>query len=252
MLKHFIFDFDDTLCMTEEAGFLLENQIAQLLGHLPMSQEKHKSTWGRPLPEVISERIPNINVEEFMSLVTKEMKKLTEQKLFDTISNKTIKTLEFLQRKGYLISILTSRIFTESEHLLSDKYTLARFVPNERFFYKEKTKYKKPDPRVFAGILEHLKAFPSQAVYIGDSPTDSIASKLSGMSFVASLESHLRTPNDFPCGFVDAFIEEISDLEKIHNIIGNKTVRKIHVDTVIQNHGLTSVPHDYFKPYVKE
>lgn len=238
--------------MTEGAGFLLENEVAKKLGHLPMSRAIHKSTWGRPLPEVISERIPNINVERFMSLVTDEMKKRTEQKLFDTLSNQTISTLKFLIEKGYSISVLTSRIFNESEHLLSKKYPLSTFVPSDRFFYKEKTQYKKPDPRVFQKVLKHLKALPSEAVYVGDSPTDSIASKLSGMSFVASLESGLRTRGDFPKGFVDMYIGQISDLKKMHKVIKNRMVIKSHADLVIEKHGLSSVPHDYFKPYIKK
>lgn len=247
MIKHFIFDFDDTLCMTEEAGFHLENSVAVKLGHKPMDREKHITTWGRPLPEVISERIPGINVSKFMLEIAIEMKKLTAERKFDLISLKTIKTLKYLKNQGYILSVLTSRVFTEVDHLLSSKYPLSEIISKDHFFYKERTYYHKPDPRVFINLLEYISAEAHEVVYVGDSPTDAVASKLAGMSFVGSLESKLRMKKDFPKGFVDLFIKNISDLQDVHAKISNNRIKKNDAKLILDTHGLSSVPHDYFR-----
>lgn len=46
MIKAVIFDFDDTICLTEELCFHLENRIAQEMGYKPMTHEAHKKNWG--------------------------------------------------------------------------------------------------------------------------------------------------------------------------------------------------------------
>ncbi len=247
MIKHFIFDFDDTLCMTEEAGFYLENSVAFKLGHKPMDRKKHIMTWGRPLPEVISERVPGINVPKFMLEIAIEMKKLTNERKFDLISSETLRTLRYLKNQGYVLSVLTSRVFTEVSHLFSSKYPLSGIISEDRFFYKERTYYHKPDPRVFINMLEYLSAEAREVVYVGDSPTDAVASKLAGMSFVGSLESKLRAKKDFPRGFVDLFINNIADLREIHTRISNNCVSEKDTKVVLDTHGLSSVPHDYFR-----
>lgn len=66
MIKLVALDFDDTLAMTEEATFQMENETARRMGYPPMTREAHKKNWGKPLEEAIVERFPGINPEEFM------------------------------------------------------------------------------------------------------------------------------------------------------------------------------------------
>lgn len=70
MIRAVVIDFDDTLCLTEEACFDLENEVLRRIGRKPQTRSIHKSTWGRPLFEAIKVRSPGVDVEEFRRAMT--------------------------------------------------------------------------------------------------------------------------------------------------------------------------------------
>src|SRR5690606_35757285 len=65
-IKLILLDFDDTLVMTEEACFRLENEIAHQLGLAPMSRQTHQQNWGKPIAQAIAERLPGVDVDAFI------------------------------------------------------------------------------------------------------------------------------------------------------------------------------------------
>lgn len=243
-------DFDDTLCLTEKAAFRLENSIAKSMGFKPQSRKIHKKTWGKPLPNIAPVRFPGINVSKFIDRVGEEMKSLSEENLFDVVSDQNLKVLDNLKERGFELAILTSRIFKEVEHLLSKKNPLMLRISKDNFFYRERFQYRKPDPRIFRDILKSKKLKPEEVVYVGDSITDAVCAKLGGVSFIANLESGLRKRKDFEKNLVDSFITRFSNL----NYAIKKIVAKAHekkgipkIDVILSIKGQEiSVPHDYF------
>ena len=211
-------DFDDTLCLTEEATFYLENHVAQSMGHTPMTRESHKQTWGMPLQEAILQRIPNIDPQEFMIRLAKSLPLFVAEGKLDTVSKENLRTLQKLKDVGKLLTVVTSRTLSEVEHLLEPNHELHVFL--DGFYHKDKTIYHKPDPRVFDMMLQDFMVQPNEVVYIGDAPTDAKAATEAGMHFIAILESGIRTKEDFSSVMIDAFVDTFSDVERL--LLGDK------------------------------
>lgn len=210
MIKLVIIDFDDTLSLTEEACFKIENHIAEKLGFPPMTRETHLKNWGKPVKEAILERIPGINSEIFMKILKKVLPEFVQKGEIDAIGDDNIDTLRKLKNNGKHLAILTSRSFQEIEHLLDESHHLNKWI--EKIYYAGNSKYLKPDPRVFKQITEAFNVKPNETVYIGDSLGDAICAKRADVRFIALLESGLRTRDDFRSVHVDFFARTFTEV----------------------------------------
>lgn len=210
MIKLVIVDFDDTLTLTEEAAFAIENSVAEQMGFLPMTREDHQKNWGKPLREAIVERIPGINVDAFMKIIEKELPIFASKGLVDKITKKNIAVLEKIRKKGIRLAMLTSRVQQEMIHILDTSHELHQWI--EKIYYAENSVYLKPDPRAFDQILTHFAILPTEAVYVGDSLGDGISAKGANLHFIALLESGLRTEEDFKSVPVDYFAQKFPDM----------------------------------------
>jgi phosphoglycolate phosphatase-like HAD superfamily hydrolase len=212
MIKLILVDFDDTLCLSEEACFRLENEIAAKLGFSPMTREIHQANWGKPLKDAIVERVPGIDASAFMNLFAEVSKKHIQEGTFDSIPDTNIAVLEELRKKGYKVVIQTSRQHCEVEHLISNTSSLMTVV--DGFFYQERSQYKKPDPRVFILPSTSFSAPFSEMVYVGDAFMDVQWCRAAGVHFIASIESGLRTKEDFEKLGAKWFIQKFTELPK--------------------------------------
>lgn len=210
MIKLVIIDFDDTLSMTEEACFFLENDAAGRLGYPPMSRDDHRANWGQPLEHAILERIPGIDADEFMSVLTWLLPVYVREGRADTITPENLSTLDVLGNNGYGLAILTTRTAQEVQHLTVKGHPLHGRIT--AFYHKDNLRYRKPDPRVFGKILKRFTVAPEEAVYVGDTVSDAGCAKSAGLHFIASLESGLRTERDFENTGTDAFIRRFPEL----------------------------------------
>lgn len=210
MIKVVLLDFDDTLCLTEESCFQMENDVAQEMGFPPMTREMHKITWGKPLQDIIATRIPGINSREFMKHMEKTLPEYIENEKLDVIPEDNLKILDQLRNSGKKLAILTSRSLQEVQHLLHENHPLAKHI--DAFYHRDNLEYLKPDPRVFNNALYQFDIMPEEAVYVGDSVSDAIAAKEAGMHFIAVLESGLRTKEDFEGKAVDFYAEKFTDI----------------------------------------
>ena len=111
---------------------------------------------------------------------------------------------------GKALVVLTSREHTEIQHLLEPDHALAEYV--ETFYYKDNMRFHKPDPRAFEHIEHEHGWDPKECVYVGDSISDAVAARGAGLHFIASLESGLRTEEDFTDQAVDIFIPRFPDV----------------------------------------
>jgi phosphoglycolate phosphatase len=224
MIELILVDFDDTLCLSEEACFHLENEIAAKLNFPPMIRAVHQSNWGKPLKDAIVERIPGIDPDAFMNLFSEVSRKHVLEGTFDRVSDENLDVLRTLKNKGYKVVIQTSRQHCEVEYLISGESKLMPCI--DGFFYQERSKYKKPDPRVFllpSGMFE----IPfSNMVYVGDAFTDVQWCRAAGVHFIASIESGLRTKEDFEKLGAKWFIKKFNELpdriEELNNNINKE------------------------------
>lgn len=190
MIKTVILDFDDTLVLTEEICFNLENDVLKEMGRPKMSREIHLKTWGQPLFEIISIRSEGINLEEFKKVYAEILNRYIVDGLYDAIPEENFETLRQIEKEGWSLAILTSRTYGEVKHILSEEHLLSRLIKD--FYHKDSSDYHKPDPRVFDHIIAKNNLKPQECVYVGDSPNDAKAALGAKINFIASLESGLK------------------------------------------------------------
>jgi len=210
MINVVILDFDDTLCLTEEACFKLENEIAEEMGFPLMSRNTHQKNWGLPIRKAIKDRIPGIDVTKFMEKLDRVVANYSSNGQLDSISEKNLKALDKLKNEGKKIAILTNRSLAEVRHFLQTTHPLYNRV--EIIYHSDNSKFLKPDPRVFDQILTRFKTRPKECVYVGDVINDVIVAKKAGLHFIATLESGLRTKKDFEGQDVDYFANKFTDI----------------------------------------
>lgn len=215
MIKLVIVDFDDTLCLTEEATYQMESRIGLEMGMPLMDREIHKKTFGKPIDEIISIRIPGINVPEFMKRLELMIPEYINKGILDNVSDYNLKTLLNLKAKGKTIGMLTGRSLMELKHVLSKDNPLSDIFSLSQ--YKENSKYHKPDGKVFDIFFSTFNVKPSEVLYIGDSINDGVASNEAQIHFIASLESKNRTKEDFNDVKVEYFVNKFTELEEIIN-----------------------------------
>jgi HAD superfamily hydrolase (TIGR01549 family) len=210
MIKLVIIDFDDTISLTEEAFFGIENHIAKEMGFIPMTRAAHQKNWGVPIKKAIVERIPGINPNLFLENLGEALPGFVALGKVDAISNENIGTLETLKKCGKHLAILTSRTIKEAKHLLDQDHHINKWV--EKIYHADNLNYLKPDPRAFSQCLVDFKVGAQEAVYIGDSVSDGVSAKGAGIHFIASLESGLRTKKDFKSVQVDFFANTFPEI----------------------------------------
>ncbi len=210
MIKVVIFDFDDTLCLTEEACFIVENKIAAEMGFPPMTRGAHQKNWGKFIEEAIIERIPGIDSVEFVKRLKSFFSEYMSEEGFDSIKQANLDVLDELKKAGKKLAILTNRSLVEARHLIHEDHPLTKRL--DFFYYKDILDYHKPDPRAFNQALKLFKVKPEECVYVGDSLGDAKAAKEARMHFIAVLESGIRTKKDFIDIPVDYFAKKFTDI----------------------------------------
>ena len=210
MIKLVIIDFDDTLTMTEEAFFHIENMVAARMGFSPMAREAHQKNWGTPIQKAIVERIPGIDPDQFLKNLEALLPECVGRGMVDKISDQNIKVLKGIKDSGRRLAILTSRRIAEAKHLLDQNHHINRLV--EKIYHADNLDYLKPDPRAFEQSMEYFKIEPQEAVYVGDSVSDGTSAKGAGINFIALMESGLRTKEDFKSVPVDYFANTFPEI----------------------------------------
>jgi phosphoglycolate phosphatase len=213
MIRAVIVDVDDTLCLTEEASFALENELLIRMGRPPMSRALHLSTWGEPLLEAMPRRSPGLDVDRFAALFPALHQRYLADGKLDVIPPENLAALDHLLQEGRTVMLLTSRAEAEVRHLLAPGHVLAGRVTGA--YHRNNTRFTKPDPRVFDELLTETGLPPSQCVYIGDSPGDAVAAGGAGIHFIACLQSGVRRLDEFDQRYVTAAVDSFPDIPPV-------------------------------------
>ncbi|NUR91684.1 MAG: HAD family hydrolase [Nonomuraea sp.] len=205
-----VIDVDDTLCLTEEVCFELENEVLRRIGRRPMSRAVHLSTWGMPLFDAMLERSPGLDVEAFAAAYQLVLSDYVRTGRLDVITPENLSALDVLAAQGRRVMLLTSRTEAETEHLLAADHPLAGRLAAA--YHAGNTPFTKPDHRVFDPLLAETGLRPDECVYVGDSPGDAQAANGAGLHFIACLQSGIRRAADFADHRVAAFIDAFPDV----------------------------------------
>lgn len=210
MIDVVVLDVDDTLCLTEAACFELENQVLVAMGLPPMTRAAHLATWGMPMREAMPLRAPGVDVDAFVANYEPLLYERQADGRLDTISDENLATIDQLVTIGLDVMLLTSRTANEIAHMLADDHSLTGRVT--AIYHGGNTTHLKPDPRAFDVVFAIHGVSPERCVYVGDSPGDAAAATGARMRFVASLESGVRTRDDFAAYEVMAFVDRLPEI----------------------------------------
>lgn len=210
VIRAVVVDVDDTLCLTEAACFLMENEILAGIGARPMTRDSHLATWGLPLLEALPLRSPGVDVAAFSAKFPEVYQRYLNDGRVDVIAEENLAALDLLASSGRAVMMLTSRTWAEVGHMLAPGHPLSGRL--SAAYHADNTRFRKPDPRVFEELLAATGLPPRQCLYVGDSPGDALAAKGAGLRFVACLQSGLRRRDDFAACEVDGFIEAFPDV----------------------------------------
>ena len=170
-IKLVIFDFDGTLADTKENIILTFQMTMKELGVEIKSRQECAATIGLTLEDAFKVLYPGMAAEKYILLrdtyrrIFKENRKILVPGLFPEV----METLEELRRRGYLMSIASSRQSPSLQSFLEDMKIAHLF---EYAVGGDNVEHPKPAPDAVLQILRHYNLSAEEAFVVGDMPFD--------------------------------------------------------------------------------
>lgn len=170
-IKLIIFDFDGTLADTKENIILTFQMTMKELGVEIKSRQECAATIGLTLEDAFKVLYPGMAAEKYILLrdtyrrIFKENRKILVPGLFPEV----METLEELRRRGYLMSIASSRQSPSLQSFLEDMKIAHLF---EYAVGGDNVEHPKPAPDAVLQILRHYNLSAEEAFVVGDMPFD--------------------------------------------------------------------------------
>ena len=170
-IKLVIFDFDGTLADTKENIILTFQMTMKELGVEIKSRQECAATIGLTLEDAFKVLYPGMAAEKYIMLrdtyrrIFKENRKILVPGLFPEV----METLEELRRRGYLMSIASSRLSPSLHSFLEDMKIAHLF---EYAVGGDNVEHPKPAPDAVLQILRHYNLSAEEAFVVGDMPFD--------------------------------------------------------------------------------
>ncbi|MCI6917751.1 HAD-IA family hydrolase [bacterium] len=170
-IKLVIFDFDGTLADTKENIILTFQMTMKELGVEIKSRQECAATIGLTLEDAFKVLYPGMTAEKYILLrdtyrrIFKENRKILVPGLFPEV----METLEELHRRGYLMSIASSRQSPSLQSFLEDMKIAHLF---EYAVGGDNVEHPKPAPDAVLQILRHYNLSAEEAFVVGDMPFD--------------------------------------------------------------------------------
>ena len=170
-IKLVIFDFDGTLADTKENIILTFQMTMKEMGVEIKSRQECAATIGLTLEDAFKVLYPGMAAEKYILLrdtyrrIFKENRKILVPGLFPEV----METLEELRRRGYLMSIASSRQSPSLQSFLEDMKIAHLF---EYAVGGDNVEHPKPAPDAVLQILRHYNLSAEEAFVVGDMPFD--------------------------------------------------------------------------------
>lgn len=170
-IKLVIFDFDGTLADTKENIILTFQMTMKELGVEIKSRQECAATIGLTLEDAFKVLYPGMAAEKYTLLrdtyrrIFKENRKILVPGLFPEV----METLEELRRRGFLMSIASSRQSPSLQSFLEDMKIAHLF---EYAVGGDNVEHPKPAPDAVLQILRHYNLSAEEAFVVGDMPFD--------------------------------------------------------------------------------
>lgn len=170
-IKLVIFDFDGTLADTKENIILTFQMTMKELGVEIKSRQECAATIGLTLEDAFKVLYPGMAAEKYILLrdtyrrIFKENRKILVPGLFPEV----MQTLEELRRRGFLMSIASSRQSPSLQSFLEDMKIAHLF---EYAVGGDNVEHPKPAPDAVLQILRHYNLSAEEAFVVGDMPFD--------------------------------------------------------------------------------
>lgn len=215
MTKLIIFDMDGTLIDTDKV--LIETwteMFDEYLPNTPYNDELFISFSGPSMKETVDKFFKNENYPE--GFIAKEYNKRTGKyyDMYATLFENEIENLKRIKKLGFKLAIVTNKIRERAIYC-------EKLLNIEQFFDYEicgdDVKNTKPDPEGLITCLKHFNVSPDEAIYIGDTEYDYIASnnaniKCIMMTVAPRKYNHPIKPYKFIPSY-DALYEELKNYE---------------------------------------
>lgn len=169
--KVIIFDFDGTLCDTRSNIIVAFRATMERLGLDMRDEETCGATIGLTLRDGFKSMYPDFDdakidycVETYRQIFAERRKELMPD-LFPGVKE----TLEALRKRGYRMTIATSRL-TDSLMLFMRHHIIDHYF--EYAVGSDSVTHHKPHPEPALKTLRELNIAPSEAIMVGDMPVD--------------------------------------------------------------------------------
>lgn len=180
-IKLAIFDFDGTIADTRKAIIVAKQETMKKLGLRIASEEECASTIGLSSKSGFQKSYPELS-EEMLDQCVVIYREFFEEKRLEfppELFPGMIEVLEFLNEKGIVCTIATSRNGKSCREFL-EQLGIAKYF--SYVLCAEDTTLLKPNPEPVLKTLADLKLAPEEALVIGDMPMDIQMAKGAGVS----------------------------------------------------------------------
>lgn len=214
-IKLVIFDFDGTLADTKENIILTFQMTMKELGVEIKSRQECAATIGLTLEDAFKVLYPGMAAEKYILLrdtyrrIFKENRKILVPGLFPEV----METLEELRRRGYLMSIASSRLSPSLHSFLEDMKIAHLF---EYAVGGDNVEHPKPAPDAVLQILRHYNLSAEEAFVVGDMPFDINMATNAGVKSCGVTWGNADAAQLKESG-ANYIIDKMSQLLEIHN-----------------------------------
>jgi len=212
-MKLIIFDFDGTLADTRSYIVATMQQAMREMGRPVREEAACAATIGLPLKGCFQQLYPGIQDAEA------ELCMATYRRFFDKDRDASSvalfpgvkETLQNLKKKGYLLSIASSRTTRTMVQMLEEKDLVSPF---SLFIGVTEVQNAKPHPEPVLKTLEALEVPASEALVVGDMPVDILMGSRAGARTCGVTYGNSTRPELLEAG-ADYIIDSFTQLESL-------------------------------------
>ena len=171
MIRLLIFDFDGTLGDTRANIVLTMTQTLEKMGYPVAGESEIARTIGLPLEEGFRQLVPGLSDEDTLvcAKTYREIFEINRKQLVPKLFPQVKETLEVLFKKGFLMTVASSRQSSSLNGFLNDM-GIAGYI--SYVVGADNVTNAKPHPEPVFKTLEALGVPPEDALVVGDMPVD--------------------------------------------------------------------------------